>query len=140
VNAIDPLANRSMTAVGRPLKMRPLTSESRLLRRGSLGGVSGRSREGRFLVQVERQIEAQIGEPSAIQRLLIRRLARAMLRLELLDEKSMAGTGSDHDGRVFSALSNVVRLTARELNLKAPATNDKLPNLGDYLTSKAGAR
>ena len=109
------------------------------MRRGSLGGLSGRSREGRFVTQVERQIEAQIGEPSALQRLLIRRLSRAMLRLELLDEKVMAGASTDHDARSFSALSNVVRLTARELGLKA-AEPDKPASLSDYLTAKAGER
>jgi hypothetical protein len=85
------------------------------------------------LVQVERQIVAQIGEPSALQRLLIRRLSRAMLRLELLDERVLAGASSDHDQRVFSALSNVVRLTARELGLKSDATEKPL-SLDDILS------
>jgi len=37
-----------------------------------------------------------------------------MLRLELLDEKATAGTLTDHDGRTLSALSNQVRLLARD--------------------------
>ena len=59
------------------------------------------------------------GEPSFTQKLLIRRLSRAMLRLELLDEKATVGTLTDHDGRTFSALSNQVRLLAREIGLQA---------------------
>ena len=73
----------------------------------------------------------QLGAPSFTQKLLIRRLARVMLRLELIDEKSMGrGTLTDHDARTFSALSN--RLTARELGLKA-APAEKLPDLSDIL-------
>jgi hypothetical protein len=37
----------------------------------------------------------------------------------LIDERSLTGTLSDHDARSFSALSNQVRLLARELGLKA---------------------
>jgi len=66
---------------------------SYVLRRGVLGDrVEGRSREGRFLSQIERELTRQVGKPSFTQKLLIRRLSRAMLRLELLDEKATAGT------------------------------------------------
>ena len=109
MNAVDPVR-----------KMRPLSAESRVLRRGVLGDkVDGRSREGRFLLQIERELTRQIGEPSFTQRMLIRRMQRALLRLELLDEKLTAGTLTDHDGRTFGALSNQVRLIARELGVKA---------------------
>jgi hypothetical protein len=68
------------------------------------------------------------------QRLLIRRLARNMLRLELIDERLTAGkTLSAHDGRTFSALSNHVRLIARELGLRAEAAKAKAPGLADIL-------
>jgi hypothetical protein len=129
-----------MNAVDSPRKLRALSSESRLFRRGVLGDrVDGRSREGRFLTKCERELVAQVGgAPSFTQRLLIRRLARGMLRLELLDEKMTAGTWTDHDARTFGGLSNAVRLLARELGLKgAPA--EKPPSLGDYLAAKTGA-
>ena len=95
-------------------------AESRILRRGVLGDrVDGRSREGRFLTKIERELTQQVGVPSFGQVLLIRRLARAALRLELIDERSLSGTLSDHDARSFSVLSNQVRLLARELGLRA---------------------
>ena len=111
-----------------------------MLRRGVLGDrVDGRSREGRFLTKIERELIAQIGAPNFTQKLLIRRLSRAMLRLELLDEKATAGTLTDHDGRTFSALSNQVRLLARELGLKA-APAEKLPDLRDIVAEHGTAR
>jgi hypothetical protein len=128
MNAVDPVR-----------RMRALSAESRVLRRGVLGDrVDGRSREGRFLTQIERELVAQIGgSPSFTQKLLIRRLARGMLRLELLDEKQTAGKAlSAHDGRSFSALSNQVRLIARELGLKA-APAEKTPDLSDILAEHA---
>jgi hypothetical protein len=91
------------------------------------------------LSQIERELVAQVGKPSFTQKLLIRRLSRAMLRLELLDEKSTAGTLTDHDGRSFSALSNQVRLLARELGVKA-APAEKLPDLHDIVAEHGTAR
>jgi len=129
-----------MNAVDPPRKLRALSAESRVLRRGVLGDrVDGRSREGRFLSQIERELVAQVGKPSFTQKLLIRHLSRAMLRLELLDEKSTAGTLTDHDGRSFSALSNQVRLLARELGVKA-APAEKLPDLHDIVAAHGTAR
>jgi hypothetical protein len=125
VNAIDP-----------PLKMRPLTSESRLLRRGSLGGIgiSGRSREGRLLRDTERAlIEHCGGSPSFTQKLLIRRISRAVLRLELLDEKVAHGQWTDHDSRTFGGLSNALRLMLRELGLKPSASEKPLPSLDEIV-------
>jgi hypothetical protein len=124
---------RCMNAVDPVRRMRPLSAESRIVRRGVLGDrVDGRSREGRFLSQIERELTRQVGQPSFAQTLLIRRLARAALRLELIDERSLAGPLGDHDARSFSALSNQVRLLARELGLKA-APSEKLPDLHDIV-------
>jgi hypothetical protein len=45
--------------------------------------IDGRSREGKFLRKCEAELVAQTGgEPSFAQRLLVRRIARAMLKLE----------------------------------------------------------
>ena len=86
---------------------------------------------------MERELTRQLGAPSFTQKLLIRRLARAMLRLELIDEKSMGGgTLTDHDARTFSALSNMVRLTARELGLKA-SPSAKPVSLDDIVNEHA---
>jgi hypothetical protein len=131
VNAIDP-----------PLKMRRLSSESRLLRRGSLGGIgiSGRSREGRLLRDTERALIEHVGgSPSFTQKLLIRRISRAVLRLELLDEKVAKGNWSDHDSRVFGGLSNALRLMLREIGVKA-APQDKALDLDAIIArNKASA-
>jgi hypothetical protein len=120
--------------------MRALTTESRVIRRGSLGDrISGRSREGRFVRQCERELLDQLGASVTFtQNMLVRRLARGLLRLELLDEKSLAGL-TDHDARTFSALSNQVRLLSRELGLKA-APAEKLPDLHDIVAEHGAAR
>jgi hypothetical protein len=90
--------------------------------RGSLGEADGRSREGRFLRQVETELTRHVGgEPSFAQKMLIRRAARAMLRLELLDEKMASGSWTDHDSRTFGGLNNALRLCLRELGVKAVA-------------------
>ena len=124
----------SMNAVSPHRKLRRLGPESRVFKRGPLGdSVDGRSREGRFLLRCEAELTRQVGgSPSFTQKLLIRRLARAALRLELIDEQSMTGPLSAHDGRVFSALSNTIRLTARELGVQA-APAEKLPDLHDIV-------
>jgi hypothetical protein len=131
----------SMNAVSPPRKLPRLGPESRIFRRGVVGdSVDGRSREGRFLLKCEAELLAQLGPAITFtQRMLVRRLSRGLLRLELLDEKAMRdGTLTDHDGRVFGGLTNAIRLISRELGLKtAPAA--KPPDLGDYLASKAAA-
>jgi hypothetical protein len=82
---------------------------------------------------------AQIGsEPSFHQRILIRRAARAMLRLELVDAKMSDGSWTDHDARTFGGLSNNLRLTLRELGLK-PREKDKTPSLADISARHRGA-
>jgi predicted P-loop ATPase len=58
-----------MNAVDPPRKLRALSAESRIIRRGVLGDrVDGRSREGRFLSQIERELTRQCGgAPSQLQ-------------------------------------------------------------------------
>jgi hypothetical protein len=60
----------------------------RVFSRGSLGEIDGRSREGKFLRRIEADLVAQVGgSPTFAPSLLIRRAARSMLQLELLDAK-----------------------------------------------------
>ena len=89
--------------------------------RGSVGDtIDGRSREGRFLRRVEAELIAGVGgEPTFAQSLLIRRAARRMLQLELLDEKMASGDWTAHDSRTQGGLNNAARLALRELGLKA---------------------
>jgi hypothetical protein len=113
---------------------------SRALRRGVVGDqIDGRSREGRFLRACEAELVTHVGgSPSITQRLMIRRAARAMLRLELFDAKLASGNWSDHDGRTFGGLQNAVRLMLRELGLKAPA-KDRAPSLAEIAARHRGA-
>jgi hypothetical protein len=108
--------------------------------RGSVGDtIDGRSREGRFLRRVEAELLAGVGgEPTFAQSLLIRRAARSMLQLELLDEKMAAGDWTAHDARTQGGLNNAVRLALKELGLKAIAK--KPPTVADYLAARKAAR
>jgi hypothetical protein len=109
-------------------KRRPIGPHSRLLARGTL---SGRSREGRYVAAVEAALAQHVapaGEPSITQRLLIRRAAKALLQLELLDEKPVR---TDHDLRLAASLDNRARLILRELGLKAAAP--AAPTLAEVL-------
>jgi hypothetical protein len=76
------------------------------------------------------------GDPSFTQRLLIRRASRAMLRLELLDEKLAKGVWADHDARTFGGLSNALRLVLRELGVKG-LSKEGPPSLDDVVAEHA---
>ncbi len=92
---------------------------SRAIDRGAKGdAILATSREGRFLDRIEAELLAQLGIPTFSQKLLVRRVAKTMLRLELLDEKLAGAVGTDHDERAYNALSNSVRLGLRELGLR----------------------
>jgi hypothetical protein len=98
---------------------------SALFRKGALGNINGSSTEGRFLRDAEAQLSAHLGGTEALtlpQKLLVARLARVMLRQELLDRKYAAGQCSEFDLKVIGALGNQFRLLVRELGMKpAPA-------------------
>jgi hypothetical protein len=101
-----------------------------------LGDIDGRSKEGRFLRAVESDLIEQVGgAPSVGQTLLIRRIARTMLSLEILDFKLASGNWNDCDARTQGGLSNNVRLCLRELGIRAPAA--KKATLASYLAEKA---
>lgn len=89
-------------------------------RPGRLLKLDRRTREARLMRSVTAELTAHVGgHPSATQKLLIDRLARVVLRLELFDQKLASGTPpTDHDGRVYGALHNSLRLMARELGMK----------------------
>ena len=112
-----------------------------MFRRGPIGGkINGRSAEGRFLAKCEAELTAQLGDaaPSFTQKMLIRRAARALLRIELLDEKAAQGNWTDHDARTYGGLNNAVRLFMKEIAAQAKASPMKAvpADLGDYLTTK----
>jgi hypothetical protein len=112
-----------------------------MLRRGSLGSdLDGRSAEAKFIRAVEAQLVAHIGgAPNIAQKLLIRRVSRALLRLELLDTKMTQCDWTDHDAHLHGGLNSTVRLGLRELGI-TPSVTDKTPSLGDYLQAKGAGK
>ncbi len=118
-------------------RRRGLGPNSRAFSRGAISDViDGRSREGRFLRKTEAELKAHLGASvSPVAQILIRRCAKVLLQLELLDSKMASGDWSEHNGKMYSALSNNLRLTLRELGIKAadPAPKSTV----DYITSLA---
>jgi hypothetical protein len=94
---------------------------SRKLRRGVISDkVDGRSTLGRFCRDLEAQLVAHIGgAPSVTQRMLIERAIKVQIQLDMLDTKLMSGDWTPHDQRTHGALLNALRLTCRELGMKA---------------------
>ena len=92
---------------------------SRKLQRGAIGDcVDGRSAEGRFIRDLERQLVDHVGgSPSVTQRLLIERIIKIKLQLDELDGKLTSGDWTAHDQRTYGALLNAQRLCLRELGL-----------------------
>ena len=120
-----------------------LKPDSRALGRGALGdAIDGRSREGKFVRRIEAELLDQLGDnPSFAQLLLVRRAARAALKLELYDRKLAEGEVNSHDSRMYGGLSNNLRLLLREIAAQAVEKGKaKAPNLDQYLASKAAAR
>ena len=129
-----------MTTDKSPSGKQRLGPHCRALRRGVIGGdIDGRSVEGKFLRRIEAELVAQVGgSPSFAQTLLIRRIARATLKLEMFDAKMTSGNWTDHDARTYGGLSNALRLMLRELGLKAVAK--KPPTIGEYLAARKADR
>jgi hypothetical protein len=94
---------------------------SRKLQRGAIGDcVDGRSAEGRFIRDLERQLVDHVGgAPSITQRLLIERIVKIKLQLDAFDNKLASGDWTAHDQRTFNALLNAHRLACRELGLSS---------------------
>jgi hypothetical protein len=119
-----------------PAKTRRIGPYSRAFRSALGDQFDGRSREGRFIRKVEAEIVAQLGgTASFVQLSLIRRVARTMLQLELLDKKFSSGNWTQLDGHVQGGLANNLRLTMVALGVKA-APPAKI-GLAEYLAGKS---
>jgi hypothetical protein len=94
---------------------------SRRLQRGSLSqSVDGRSATGRFVRALEAELVEHLGgNPSIVQRLLIERLIKVRVQLDLLDSRLGTEGWTPHDARTYGGLLNAYRLTAREIGLRA---------------------
>ena len=74
-----------------------------------------------------RHMEAELikhigGKPNFMQRLLIERIVKIRMQLDIFEEKLARGEAwTPHDGRTYGALHNAIRLTAREIGLTATA-------------------
>jgi hypothetical protein len=115
-----------------------LKPDSRSLGRGALGdAIDGRSREGKFVRRIESELLEQLGDnPSFAQVLLVRRAARAALKLELYDRKlAEGGEVTSHDSRMYGGLSNNLRLLLREISSQGVAKSKAkaATNLNDIL-------
>ena len=60
------------------------------------------------------------GAPTVPQRLLIERMVKVRVQLDLLDAKLASGDWTAHDGRTYGGLLNAYRLLAREIGMKPP--------------------
>ncbi len=100
--------------MSRLAKRKRVKPESRLLRHGL---VHGSSQEGLFLRSVEKRLREGLGhEASFAEDMLIRRAARLLLQLELMDRKPHPL--SEHDLRTAAAWENRARLLLVTLNGK----------------------
>lgn len=115
---------------------------SRSLRRGAIGSsLDGRSTMGRFVRDLEKQLIDHVGgNPSITQRLLIERMIKVRIQLDLLDEKLASGEWTPHDSRTYGGLLNAYRLTAREIGMKPTSATGPAPDLTSYLVQKAAQK
>jgi hypothetical protein len=103
--------------------------------------VDGRSREGRLVRKVRRELTAHLGgKPSAAEMLLIDRCAWLSLRLAQLDAKLANGGLTEHDGRFYIAWSNTLTRTLRSLGLKGAKDQVPARSLADLLAERAAAQ
>jgi hypothetical protein len=82
-----------------------------------IAALDGRSREGRFLRQAERELLDQIGgEPGFAQRALVRRAARLMLAAEKVDGH-LTATITSNDARTLGELNRSISDALADLGL-----------------------
>jgi hypothetical protein len=96
----------------------------------------GRTREGRYLRAVTREMVQHVGgNPSATERVLIDQAAQLRLRLAIMDKK-FADTGdfTDHDRRSYLAFANSLTWLIHTLGLRN-AAKEKAPSLSEYLAA-----
>ena len=123
-----------------PVKLGPY---SRRLRRGAIGvSVDGRSALGRFIRDLEAQLVAHCGgSPTVPQRMLIDRMIKLRVQLDLLDEKVGGPGWTPHDARTYGGMLNAYRLCARDLgppaSAKPPTPAEALQRVHDAIAAGA---
>jgi hypothetical protein len=105
-----------------------------------LGKLDRRTKEARLLEASRASLTRHVGgAPNDIQRVLIKRASRLMVFIEVMDAQALEdGTMSERNSRQYLAWTNSLRLTLRELGLKA-APAEKLPDLSDIVAEHGTA-
>jgi hypothetical protein len=106
--------------------------------------VDGRTREAKFLKAIEAELTEHLGgQPSAVQVLAIRRIARLTLQAELLDQKlhqiwdSGGGVGwSERDTRILTDLHRAIRMCLKEIGMR-PAAGSRPPAIQEIIARYA---
>jgi hypothetical protein len=79
-----------------------------------------RTAEGKFIRALEQELSRHLGGNLSItQKLLVTRLAKVSLRIELLDAKIANSDGSEFDIKVLGGLSSQFRLMIAQLGMEA---------------------
>ena len=100
---------------------------------GSLDRLDGRTHHGRQARDLTAELVEYIGGAMTVtQRLLVERIVKMSLQLDLLDEKLKTGSWTAHDQRTYSGLSNAYRLALRELDRMKP-NETKTPSLKEVI-------
>jgi hypothetical protein len=104
--------------------------------------LDGRSREGRLVRAVRRELTAHVGgRPSATQKALIERAAWLSLRISQLDAKMADGQAfTDHDHRFYLAWVGTLSRTLRQLGMQPAKASAPARSLADYLAERAAAQ
>jgi hypothetical protein len=102
-----------------------------------LAKLDRRTKEARLLEAARASFTRHCGgAPNDIQRVLIERASRLLVYLETMDAQALEdGTMSERNSRQYLAWANSLRLTLRDLGLKA-APDVVPPSLGDYLSQR----
>jgi hypothetical protein len=110
-------------------------------RPSGLAALDGRSREGRLVRAVRRELTAHLGgRPSAAEKMMIERAAWLSLRLAQLDAKMAADGFTEHDQRFYIAWSNALSRLLRSLGLKGSRAAAPARSLADHLAERRAAR
>jgi hypothetical protein len=99
-----------------------------------LAKLDRRTKEARLLEAARASLTRHVGgAPDDIQRVLIERASRLMVYIETMDAQALEdGTMSERNSRSYLAWTNSLRLTLRDLGVRASPA-EKLPDLHDIV-------
>jgi hypothetical protein len=102
--------------------------------------LDGRSREGRLVRRVRRELTAHVGgRPTATQKALIERAAWLSLRISQLDARMATDGFTDHDHRFYLAWVGTLSRTLRQLGMQPAKAAAPVRSLADHLAERRGA-